>query len=161
MRTIILTATFFIALFASGQSDTAYRQRVERVVKEYSNDFRGFIGNQKLSGVPKRLFVEPGIYDGIDELYIWGDTVFVYSSVIQEQGDSSTIRRKIVQLNEQLQGILGPQFTREVVKLSFSEEQEFPLTFKSEHIEIYISVGKFKDKYMALLGFIGKAQKGR
>lgn len=161
MRTIILTATFLIALFASGQSDTAYRYRVERVVKEYSNNFKGFIGKQKLSGVPKRLFVEPGIYDGIDELHIWGDTVLIYSSIIQEQGDSSTTRRKIVQLDEQLQIVLGPQFTRDIVNLSFSGEQEVPLTFKSEHIEVYVSVGKFKDKYMALLAFKGKAQKRR
>jgi len=50
---MILTATFFIALCASGQSDTAYKQRVERVVKEYSNNFKGFIGNAHNTGLPK------------------------------------------------------------------------------------------------------------
>jgi hypothetical protein len=158
MRTIILSAAFFFASFAYGQDNTISKTRIERVIKEYSDNFKGFIGEQKLSGIPKRISVEPGIYDGIDELHIWGDTVFIYSSVIQEQGDSSTTRRKIIQLDKQLQSILGPQFTREVVSLSFSEDQEVPLAFKSERIEVYVSVGKFKDKYMALLAFKGKAQ---
>lgn len=159
MKLVILTASIFFAISAIGQNDTVFKQRVERVVSEYSNNFKGFIGKQKLSGVPKRLFVEPGLQDGIDEVHIWGDTIFIYSSVIQEQGDSSSTRRKIAQLDEQLQSALGSKFIREVGNLSFSGQQEVPLAFKSENIELYVSVGGFKDKYMTLLAFKGRVQK--
>jgi hypothetical protein len=156
---MIFTATIFLAFCASGQTDTLFKQRVGKIVSEYSNSFRGFTGNQKLSGVPKQLFVHPGLQGGIDELRIWDDTLFIYSSIILEQGDSSSTRRKVEQLDVQLQSALGPQFAREVLNLSFSGEQEVPLSYKSRNIEVYVSVGKFKDKYMTLLAFKGHGQK--
>lgn len=153
-------ASIFFTLVASAQSDTIFKQRVQRILSEYSNDFKGFIGKQKRSGVPKRLFVEPGLQDGIDEVHIWGDTVFIYSSVILESADSSSTQKRLLRLDEQLQNALGSQFARQVVNLSFSGEQEVPLTFQSPTLEVYVMVGKFKEnKYMTLLGFKGHAQK--
>ncbi|MFL5740420.1 MAG: hypothetical protein ACJ75B_09405 [Flavisolibacter sp.] len=160
MRLRMFIAAIFFSLIAFAQSDTVFKQRVQRVLSEYSKDFRGFIGKQKLSGVPKRLFIEPGLQGGIDELHIWGDTIFIYSCVIQESAYSSSTRKRLTRLDEQLQNALGSQFTRKAGMLSFSQGQEMPLNFKSSNIEVYVMVGKFKENmYMTLLGFKGHTQK--
>lgn len=160
MRIMMLTTTLFIALFASAQNDTVFEQRVQRILNEYTKDFKGFIGKQKLSAVPKRLFVEPGLQGGIDEVHIWGDTTFIYTSVVQDSADTSSTRKQLMQLDKQLQNALGNQFSRQEVQLSFSEEQEVPLTFKSTFIEVFVMVAKFKEnKYMTLLGFKGRSHK--
>jgi hypothetical protein len=160
MRLIILLLTIIIALSTAGQNDTAFPQRLQRVLLEYPNNFKRFIGNQKLFGVPKRLFIEPGLQGGIDELHIWDDTLFIYSCVILERSDSFSTRQKVTQLDDQLKTILGSQFNREADTLSFSGPQEVPLTFQSETIQVSVIVGKYKNyEYMTLLGIKGHALK--
>ena len=152
----LLVASILINLSALGQYDTVYKHRIQGILIEYSNNFNGLIGNAKLSGVPKRLFIEPGLEGGIDELHIWGDTSFNYISVIREKEDSNTTRKVIFQLDKKLQIALGNQFKRYLGILSFSKETEIPITYKSENIQVTIIVGKInRNQYMSMLVFTG------
>lgn len=155
MKSYFLSFLFLLPFLAIGQEDSLFSSKVKQVLEGFTNNFESFIDIKKISGVPKRVFVEPGLLGTYDELHIWGDTTFIYSSSNITE-DSSLAKVLINSLDEKLTSILGEKFIRKPHEIKYAEENEIALEYKSKGIEIIVMVGKLYQKgFMTILAFRG------
>jgi hypothetical protein len=137
-----------------GQSDSLSKERLEKVLAGLKNRFSDFTKNVKLTGVPKRLFVGPGLLGQYDELHIWGDTTYVYSSYNNKPLDSSQAIQFVNSWDQRLKEIFGDKYVRSVEAIDFNREGGWPITFEYENIKVAIGVAKFEDRgYLTTLAF--------